>query len=145
MKNKRVREKIGFTLAELLIVVAIIAVLAAIAIPVFTSQLNKSKYQTDVANARSIYSELSADYLANAGKGQTTKISVTSGSYVTSLTVGDDNAAKSVTLTNGSEKNVYEFSGLGTVKISAGSSGNRPSVDVTPNDSSYGDPKSFGK
>ena len=64
MKNKKVKENLGFTLAELLIVVAIIAVLAAIAIPVFTSQLNKSKYQTDVANARSIYSELSADYLA---------------------------------------------------------------------------------
>lgn len=33
----------GFTLAELLIVVAIIAVLVAIAIPIFTSQLEKSR------------------------------------------------------------------------------------------------------
>ena len=38
---KRVREeKDGFTIAELLIVVAIVAVLVAIAIPVFTSSLN---------------------------------------------------------------------------------------------------------
>ena len=33
----------GFTLAELLIVVAIVAVLVAIAIPVFTSQLHNAK------------------------------------------------------------------------------------------------------
>ncbi len=45
----------GFTLAELLIVVAIIAVLVAIAIPVFTTQLEKSKEGTDIANLRSAY------------------------------------------------------------------------------------------
>ena len=45
----------GFTLAELLIVVAIIAVLVAIAIPVFTTQLEKSREATDVANVRSAY------------------------------------------------------------------------------------------
>ena len=49
--------KKGFTLAELLIVVAIIAVLVAIAIPVFTSQLEKSRESTDAANIRSAYAE----------------------------------------------------------------------------------------
>ncbi len=39
MKYKRNK---GFTLTELLIVVAIIAVLVAISIPIFTSQLEKS-------------------------------------------------------------------------------------------------------
>lgn len=47
----------GFTLAELLIVVAIIAVLVAISIPVFTSQLEKAKEATDAANIRSAYAE----------------------------------------------------------------------------------------
>lgn len=42
----------GFTLAELLIVVAIIAVLVAISIPVFNTQLEKSREQTDIANIR---------------------------------------------------------------------------------------------
>ena len=48
----------GFTLAELLIVVAIIAVLVAIAIPVFTAQLEKSRESTDAANIRSAYAEV---------------------------------------------------------------------------------------
>lgn len=41
-KKLRKNEK-GFTLAELLIVVAIIGVLVAISIPIFTSQLEKSR------------------------------------------------------------------------------------------------------
>ena len=53
----------GFTLAELLIVVAIIAVLVAIAIPIFTAQLEKSREATDLANIRSAYAELVAEYL----------------------------------------------------------------------------------
>lgn len=55
MKNKR--NKKGFTLAELLIVVAIIAVLVAIAIPIFTTQLEKSRQATDLANVRAAYAE----------------------------------------------------------------------------------------
>ena len=45
----------GFTLMEMLIVVAIIAVLVAIAIPTFTSSLNKAKAGVDLANIRSGY------------------------------------------------------------------------------------------
>ena len=58
--------KKGFTLAELLIVVAIIAVLVAIAIPVFTGQLEKSKIATDKANVRSWYAEQVAGYLSDS-------------------------------------------------------------------------------
>lgn len=61
MKNNRK----GFTLAELLIVVAIIAVLVAIAIPVFSTQLEKSREATDVANIRSAYAEVVTQYLAS--------------------------------------------------------------------------------
>lgn len=50
--------KRGFTLAELLTVVAIIAVLVAISIPVFTNQLEKSREATDLANVRAAYAEV---------------------------------------------------------------------------------------
>ncbi len=59
---KKMNKK-GFTLAELLIVVAIIAVLVAIAIPVFSAQLYKSQAATDEANIRSKYSEAVVKFL----------------------------------------------------------------------------------
>lgn len=49
------RNNKGFTLAELLIVVAVIAVLVAVAIPTFGSQLEKSRQAVDKANLRSAY------------------------------------------------------------------------------------------
>ena len=61
--KKTLRNKKGFTLAELLIVVAIIAVLVAIAIPIFTSQLEKSRDAVTAANLRSAYAEAAADVL----------------------------------------------------------------------------------
>ena len=59
MSTKSNKNK-GFTLAELLIVVAIIAVLVAVAIPVFTAQLEKAKVATTLANIRAGYAEAQA-------------------------------------------------------------------------------------
>lgn len=70
MKNlmKTKVNKKGFTLAELLIVVAIIAVLVAISIPIFTSQLKKSRDATDEANVRSAIAEVTAAVLSDDKK-----------------------------------------------------------------------------
>ena len=59
---KRLNKK-GFTMAELLIVVAIIAVLVAIAIPVFSAQLEKARDATDEANVRAAIAEATVEYL----------------------------------------------------------------------------------
>ncbi len=61
---KKLNKK-GFTLAELLIVVAIIAVLVAISIPVFTSQLEKARDAADAANLRAQYAEAAAKALSS--------------------------------------------------------------------------------
>lgn len=65
IRKMRENGKKGFTLAELLIVVAIIAVLVAISIPIFSAQLEKSREATDAANIRSAYAEVSADLLSD--------------------------------------------------------------------------------
>ena len=48
---------------EMLIVVAIIAVLVAIAIPVYTSQMHKVRVAADLANVRAYYAQIQADYM----------------------------------------------------------------------------------
>lgn len=60
---KKLNKK-GFTLAELLVVVAIIGVLVAISIPIFTAQLKKARLATNQANARAAYAMATAQYLA---------------------------------------------------------------------------------
>lgn len=136
----------GFTLAELLIVVAIIAVLVAISIPIFTSQLEKSRESTDLANVRAAYAEvmtaaLSEDivspyYDASAKKwsiivnlkqkkdGWSIKTPITIGS-VTSGTDGDTNSENTwlnLVKGNGTCEVVYQES-TGAVFIWNGSIG----------------------
>ena len=63
----KIFRKKGFTLAELLIVVAIIGVLVAISIPIFTTQLEKAREATDAANIRSQYAEVMAEAITDGG------------------------------------------------------------------------------
>lgn len=64
-KNKK-----GFTLAELLIVVAIIGVLVAISIPIFSSQLEKSRFAVDQSNVRNAKAAAAAEYLSTGASGK---------------------------------------------------------------------------
>ncbi len=59
---KKLNKK-GFTLAELLVVVAIIGVLVAISIPVFTSQIEKAREAVDISNMRAAYAVGMSDVL----------------------------------------------------------------------------------
>ena len=100
----RRRNNKGFTLAELLIVVAIIAVLTAIAIPVFGTQLEKSRDAVSVSNMRAAYAEAAAEYITwnggtYAAASTTTGVqSITEAAGVVTITVkGVDIKSQSAT------------------------------------------------
>lgn len=57
----------GFTLPELMMVVVIIGVLVAIAVPVYNNASNKAKIEAEAANIRTIEGSISA-YLADKDK-----------------------------------------------------------------------------
>lgn len=118
----------GFTLMEMLIVVAIIAVLVAIAIPIFTSQLEKSREATDMANVRSAYAEAMTEYMT----GKTSQYSTTvSAQQQQSGWQGEEGYIN--TLIDGKESKVtYSAKVVGstyTVKIST--TGNNTEVTVS--------------
>ncbi len=93
--------KKGFTLAELLIVVAIIAVLVAVAIPIFNAQLEKSRDAVDESNTRAAYGQAVADYLDD---GSFENATITLG--------GQTFSAESVSTTSGTVVKVTMQSGL---------------------------------
>ena len=82
---KKKSNKKGFTIMEMLIVVAIIAVLAAIAIPTMSSALTKAKEATDVANLRAAYAEAQVKILTEEATPATAytepKLNYTTGKY----------------------------------------------------------------
>ena len=84
---------------EMLIVVAIIAVLVASAIPVYTSQIHKVRVAADWANVRAYYAEIQADYM---------------------LTEKHNNKVPQSVVTPGSDMTKIEFLNGTVVKLQAG-------------------------
>lgn len=64
MKILKRKNKKGFTLMEMLIVIGIIAILVAIAIPTFSGAQKKARYSADLANVRSWYAESLTKFVA---------------------------------------------------------------------------------
>jgi len=65
MNMKKVQQ--GFTLIELMIVVAIIGILASIAIPAYQDYITKAKFQDIVASAAAVETAVSMCLQENAG------------------------------------------------------------------------------
>ena len=61
----RLKREDGFTLVEMLIVVAIIAILIAVSIPLISNALDRAKHATDSANERAAKAEILICYLSD--------------------------------------------------------------------------------
>ena len=66
INDKSFKNNKAFTLQELLIVIAIIAILIAVTIQIFSASLEKSRRAVDMSNARNIVAALSVGYLSGA-------------------------------------------------------------------------------
>lgn len=73
---KKLKERKGFTMAELLIVVAIVAVLVAVSIPVFTGRLESAREATDAANIRAAYAEATVEAMESTDATVTREVTM---------------------------------------------------------------------
>lgn len=90
--SKKLKKSGGFTLIEMLIVVAIIAILVAVSIPMVNSNLTKAKEATDEANLRAGKAAAIADYLMNdtyLGTAKTYYYDASDGTVTTDTSVGE--------------------------------------------------------
>ena len=119
-KNKK-----GFTLMEMLIVVAIIAVLVAIAIPTFNASLNKARIATDEANIRAGYASTLATVLTNnfdveQATGEKAYYYLLADGNVSNVASGDATAPTGAYECKASYKNTDPAATVGGVQIGEG-------------------------
>lgn len=123
------RHNTGFTLIELMIVAAVIAILAAIALPAFNEQVRKSRRSDAMANISEAALQLEKWRASNPSySGYTVPSSLSTTFYTVALGDGATGSAYTITATpKGAQSTdrcgtfTYAFS-AGTVSKSAGES-----------------------
>jgi prepilin-type N-terminal cleavage/methylation domain-containing protein len=112
MKTPRPTLRSGFTLIELLVVISIIAILAGLAMPVFTSAMKKGRITESVSNCKQIVMALRMYSGANEGNYPSTSAPTAGSSEGTALAAGDfSNKAFENILTYAGNKKVFSNKG----------------------------------
>lgn len=127
------RNRKGFTLAELLIVVAIIAVLVAIAVPLFMGALNDAKKSVAEANCRAVRGAAVEEILMNTQRTDGSQLDYGNGPWFVTATVDASGEISKIVIktdaaqeftdgytkvgVSGSEKAAYQRQADGSYKV----------------------------
>lgn len=141
--NSKRKNNKGFSLVELIIVIAIMAILVGVLAPQFAKYLGKSKTATDIQNAQQMASAISAQFAEDATKSTDkilpkveTKYNVTDGASKEEKAVQDVIGGKAQVKEGTDNKFFVTWDENGKVTVYVGADDTTKTTlypDVTPN------------
>ena len=112
MKNTKKR---GFTIVELVIVIAVIAILASVLIPTFTNVVKAANKSKALQQARNAYTDYLADYVTKNPGSLPGNLCIKSGDFYFKVENGQFKGEECIVSSAAEEHNCYTIDAKGTL------------------------------